>query len=57
MSKRNLPELVFCLLLLFNFPALSNVMTPQQIEDLMWTMNDTKVEFSLPAEDDKGGPK
>jgi hypothetical protein len=57
MSMGKLREVVFSLLLLFNFPALSNTMTPQQIEGLMRTMNDTRVEFSLPAEDDEGGPK
>lgn len=29
-------------------------MNPREIEDLMYIMNQTRIEFTVPAEDDKG---
>jgi hypothetical protein len=53
MLKR-LRKLVFCVCLLFSVPLLSTSMTHHQVEELLHTMNSTKVEFSLPTEDDNG---
>jgi hypothetical protein len=54
---KKLRKLMFCLCLLFSVPFLSSSMTHHQVEELLHTMNNTKVEFTLPSEGDSGRPK
>ncbi len=34
--------------------SFGSAMNPKEIEDLMYVMNQTRVEFTVPEEDDKG---
>jgi hypothetical protein len=50
--KRKWLRAVFLLMLAAS--TFAGPMNPQEIEDLLHVMNETKVEFTVPNEDDKG---
>jgi hypothetical protein len=54
--KRMFGKVFLCLVLVF--ASLSGLMMdPKKIEELMYSMNQIKVEFTIPEQDDQGGPK
>ena len=42
------------MMLMMAFASFGGVMNPKEIEDLLYIMNETRIEFTIPNEDDKG---
>ncbi|MGC2829769.1 MAG: hypothetical protein WB994_09030 [Candidatus Acidiferrum sp.] len=54
LNRKWLKALVLAMMAIGSF---ASPMDPKEIEELMRTMNQTRIEFTLPNEDYKGGDK
>ena len=52
-EKKKILKALFCLFLGFTAMGGAN-MDPKEIEELMRTMNQTRIEFTIPDKNDKG---